>query len=95
MMKNSITIIELTNLVKASVYKGVDDAIRQDNTFTNLLTKVEGYRRYGRSNVDRWLKENLICCSKSGNTKALSRKELDQIASNSNRTTYLPAIERK
>ncbi len=95
MMDNSITIEELTNFVKASVRKGLGYAILQDDILSDLLTKTEAYKRYGRSNVDRWLKENLICVSNYGNRKVLLRKELDQIAAKSNRTTYLTAKERK
>ena len=94
-MDNSITIVELANIVKASVREGLCNAILQDNILSDLLTKTEAYKRYGRSNVDRWLKENLICCSNSGNRKVLPRNEFDQIAASSNRMTYLTSKERK
>ncbi|TDS05979.1 hypothetical protein B0I21_11813 [Sphingobacterium paludis] len=95
MMDNSITIVALINLVKASVRIGLGNAILQHNILLDLLTKTEAYKRYGRSNIDRLLKENLICGSNSGNRRVLLRKELDQIAAKSNRTTYLTAKERK
>lgn len=64
---------------------------------SNLLTKQEAYRIYGRSVVDRWLSEGLIKCTTNGksNKPLMERNVLAAVAAASNRITYLPVADRK
>lgn len=62
-----------------------------------LITKSEAFRRYGRCNVERWLKEGLLTLvSLEGKStrKFIDSKMLRAIAGSSNRITYLPVAER-
>lgn len=54
------------------------------------FTKQQAYRLYGRSDIDRWIAEGLI-----PSKERIDRAVLERIASQSNRTTYLSALERK
>ena len=59
------------------------------------VNKSEAYRRYGRSTVDRWLKEKLITIFKTAQNKnILKLAELEKVASKSNRISYLRVFDR-
>ena len=63
----------------------------------DTLTKAQAYRLYGKNNVDRWCKENLIhpvFQAGSGKKKFIDRLKLEAVARANNRTTYLQAAER-
>lgn len=89
------TISKLSNLFKESVLKGVHDVIKEEDLFADQISKNDAYKMYGRSNVDRWLKEKLICISPVGNKGKIDRQEFEQLASRSNRFLYISAVERK
>jgi hypothetical protein len=55
-----------------------------------MISKSEAFRRFGRTNVDRWIAEGLI--SPIGTT--ISRAALEAVSAASNRLTYLPVAER-
>lgn len=81
----------MRNAVKVSVLKEVSIyGIRDEHIY-----KSEAYRRYGRSTVDRWLKENLITFYKTFHKKnMLKLAELEKVASKSNRISYLQVFDR-
>ncbi|WP_454801375.1 hypothetical protein [Mucilaginibacter phyllosphaerae] len=56
----------------------------------NELSKSQAYRRFGRTNVDRWLREGLINII----DKKINRQALDAVAAESNTITYLRVAER-
>ena len=60
------------------------------------MTKADAYRLYGRSNVDRWLREGLISIGHPTETSQIffDRSELEAVAASSNRITYLPVADR-
>lgn len=86
------TLIKLVGNALKNGLRNVDlkYQIRSEN-----LRKSTAYRIYGRTNVDRWLKEKLIEISIDGNKgTVLNRAELEKIAKSSNRMSYLSVIER-
>ncbi|TDS17763.1 hypothetical protein [Sphingobacterium paludis] len=92
-MRNTIT--KLSNLFKEAVLQGVENVISEEQLFANMLSKNEAYKVYGRSNVDRWLKEKLISISTIGKRGMIDRHKLEQVAACSNRFSYLMTCERK
>lgn len=93
-MKNSMTLVEISSLLKTAVKNGVCSAVQRHKLFLDPISKSEAYKKYGRSNVDRWLKERLISFSRAGNRSVLERDKLEKVARNSNRITYLTTVER-
>jgi hypothetical protein len=87
---NKMKINELANLLKTAATAGADKALAGSGALSDSITKAEAYRRYGRGNVDRWLKEKLFRVS----AKHIDRQKLAQVAAGSNRITYLPAVAR-
>jgi hypothetical protein len=77
-------------LLSNAVDDGTKNVLSNSGINQNKLSKSEAYRIYGRSNVDRWLRENLILIS----DKHLNRSKLEAVAASSNRDTYLPVAER-
>lgn len=88
-------IIKLSNVFKEAVLQGVENVITEEQLFADTLSKNEAYKMYGRSNVDRWLKEKLIIVSHTGKKGMIERQRLEQVAACSNRFSYLMACERK
>lgn len=87
---------ELAELLKKAAEKGTANAIKEEQTVPDQLTKADAYRLYGRSNVDRWLQEGLISKQQPTDTSQIffDRSELEAVAASSNRITYLPARDR-
>lgn len=88
---------ELGFLFKGAVSVGADKALTDSGQLPEALTKAQAFRRYGRTNVERWLKEGLICTTKlggSGSKKMIDRLKLEAVARASNRITYLPVAGR-
>jgi len=57
----------------------------------SFIKKTEAWRLYGRTTIDRWLKEGLIKPKKDGNGTAmvrLDRIELELLSKSSNRHSY-------
>jgi len=77
-------------LLSNAVDDGTKNVLSNSGINQNKLSKSEAYRIYGRSNVDRWLRENLILIS----DKHFNRSKLEAVAASSNRATYLPVAER-
>lgn len=88
--------MELATLLKKAAEQGTANAIKEEHPVPDRLTKAAAYRLYGRSNVDRWLREGLISKQPTANTSQIffDRHELETIAASSNRITYLPVADR-
>jgi hypothetical protein len=80
----------LITILKIASADGAEKALTSAGQLSDHLSKARAYSIYGRSNVDRWLRENLIQIS----DKRINRLKLEAIAAYSNRTTYLPVAER-
>lgn len=87
---------ELAMLLKNAAEQGTAKAIKEERPVPDRLTKADAYRLYGRSNVDRWLREGLISIWQPTDTSQifLDRSELEAVAASSNRITYLPVANR-
>ena len=86
---------ELAVLLKKAAEEGTANAIKEEHPVPERLNKAAAYRLYGRSNVDRWLREGLITTSRTGTSPIfLERSELEAVSAASNRITYLPAADR-
>ena len=83
-------ITELIATLKTTANSGAEKALAVCGSLPADITKAAAYRQYGRTNIDRWLKENLIAFT----NKHFDRQKLSQIAAASNRVTYLPVVER-
>jgi hypothetical protein len=82
---------EVIDLLKDATAEGAGKVLAASGILQDQLSKSEAYKIYGRSNVDRWLSENLIKIS----NRKINRLNLEAIAASSNRVTYLPANQRK
>ena len=83
-------ITELIATLKTTANAGAEKALAVCELLPAGITKAAAYRQYGRTNIDRWLKENLIALT----NKHFDPKKLAQVAEASNRVTYLPVAER-
>jgi hypothetical protein len=81
---------ELTILLINASVQSAEKAFAATGILRDHLSKTQAYQLYGRSNVDRWLSENLIKIS----NKKIDRLKLEAIAASSNRITYLPVADR-
>lgn len=89
---------DLSLLMLNAVNTGVANAVAESRAISPLISKADAYRIYGRSNVDRWLTEQLIShfpVPGISSKKFLDRTKLDSVAAGSNRHTYLPVADRK
>lgn len=89
---------ELAEIFTSAVRKGVMKTLLDNGLISDLLTPAAAYRKYGRSNVERWLQEGLIHYEPAKNGSSprnfLDNHRLEAIAASSNRHTYLQAAER-
>jgi len=81
---------ELSLLLTRISAAGAAKALALCGNQPNSVSKSQAYRLYGRSIVDRWLREGLIHFT----NKHVERAKLKQVAAASNRITYLPVAER-
>ncbi len=92
-----ITRIQLAELLTEAAEMGAKKALSEAGIIKPYLKKSEAFKLYGRSTVERWIKEQLITARKDGNDSAawrLDRIELEAVAKASNRHTYLSVVER-
>lgn len=62
------------------------------------ISLTEAYLKHGRDAIKRWIKEGLltpVSAPKGKRSKKLNKKQLEAVASSSNRVTYLPVRERQ
>lgn len=81
---------DLIATLRTATTAGADKALAAGGSLPSGITKAAAYRQYGRTNIDRWLQENLIQIQ----DKKINRAKLAQVAAASNRITYLPVAER-
>jgi hypothetical protein len=84
-----IELVPLVNFLTKAATSGACKVLEEAG-LKESLTKSEVCRCYGRSNIDRWIREGLLKISK----KCIDRLKLEAIAASSIRTTYLPVAER-
>ena len=81
---------ELVTILRSATTAGAEKALAACGGLPAGITKAAAYRQYGRANIDRWLREDLIAFT----NKHFDRKKLAQVAAASNRVTYLSVAER-
>ncbi|MFS2185617.1 hypothetical protein ACCC92_03025 [Mucilaginibacter sp. Mucisp84] len=86
----------MTRTLLTAVAKSITTVLMQYGDNQPACSKSDAYRQYGRSNVDRWIREGLILPATSGKNskKMIDRDQLARVAAASNRRTYLPVAER-
>ena len=97
-MQLTISQTELQVMLAKAAEIGATRALAAVGSIKPYLNKQEAFKLYGRSNVNRWLKEGLITPRKDGTASAnwrLDRVELETVSKASNRHTYLTTEERK
>jgi hypothetical protein len=82
--------------LKNAIMEGAEKALSQCDIQQVSCTKAEAYRLFGRSDVDRWFTEGLLhLIAKNGKvSKMIDRTQLERVAANSNRISYLMVAER-
>ena len=88
---------ELSGLLIGAVKKGAGELLLKDHFSEDFMTKQDAFKLFGRSTVERWIKEKLLIpLLRDGKVvkKCIERKKLHAIAAKSNRISYLPVAER-
>lgn len=88
---------QLENLLLAIKKFTVKETLVELGLLKPFLTKTQAYKAYGQTTVKRWVEEGLVTLIKDGNNSAMvriNRMEIETVALASNRTTYLPTVER-
>jgi hypothetical protein len=81
---------ELSEILQYAVIKSAGRSGAGAMQQNILLIKLAAYRSYGRSNVDSWLKEDLLKASHKKNYW----KSIKPVYASSNRNSYLPQADR-
>jgi hypothetical protein len=92
-MTGNMKLREFSDLLKAAVLEATEKVIRQNSILPDHYTKAEAYRLYGRATVDRWIEEGLLTKA-NVSRKCIERIKLENVASSSNRITYLRVADR-
>ncbi len=82
---------QFQELIANAVNIGYEKALADNGQIKAHLTKAEAYRKYGRRQVDRWLREKLIDKIKDGTNSSsirLDRTQLETVAMTSNRMSW-------
>lgn len=93
-----ITNVELTRLMSEASEIGAQKALVAVGALSPNISKQEAYKLYGRTDVDRWIKEGHLVANKDGNHSAkcrIDRVKIAELSKKSNRHTYLMVSERK
>ena len=96
-MRYELSQMELSNMLTEAAEMGAKRAYIHLGIIKPYMSKAEAFKMYGRANVDRWIKENLIVPIKDGNYSAklrLDRIKLEMVSKTANRHTYTPVNER-
>lgn len=89
--------IEFVKIFKSATLRGSKSMLSHNKLTSTIITKATAYRIYGRSNIDRWIKEGLLKPTFKSETKSgtyLFQKDVDRVASSSNRISYLMVDDR-
>jgi hypothetical protein len=93
-----ISIPHLRVMLAESAELGATKALIGAGVIKPFLKKAEAYRLYGRTNVDRWLKAQLITPRKDGDSSSsirIDRQEIEIVAKANNWSAYVPVEDRK
>ena len=96
-MRYELSQMELSNMLTEAAEMGAKRAYIHLGIIKPYMSKAEAFKMYGRANVERWVKEQLIIPIKDGGNSAkwrLCRIRLEMVAKTSNRHTYTPVNER-
>lgn len=95
-MNVTMSLTHLRALLVESAEAGAMKALTEVGLLKPYLSKQEAYKLYGRSDVDRWIKEGLIKPERDSFTSKwrLDRVVLKSISSASNRHTFLNTDQR-
>lgn len=77
---------------------GANAAMGKAGMIRPYLSKQEAFKTYGRTVVERWIKEGLVTPRKDGSDTAkwrIDRTEIESVAKASNRPSYTMVTERK
>lgn len=86
---------DMIDLFNNALRVGVQKETSRFGIIGIYINKTDAYQRYGRTTVDRWIKERLVSNYKTKPKKeVLKLAELQEISSKSNRVTYLPSPDR-
>ncbi len=86
-----LTLDELSKIIADASELGAKRALISTGALKAFLSASQAYKIYGRSNVDRWIKEGLISPQKDGDKNTavrLDRMLLESIAASSNRISF-------
>lgn len=96
MVLSNVPPSKLVQMLKISVQKGIKVATKSVGNSSVSLKKSEAYRQFGRTTVDRWIKEGLVTTHLTGNGETrINKAEIRKVARSSNRITYLEVENRK
>lgn len=87
----------LSAMLQDAAELGATSALSQHGLIKPNISKQEAYRKYGSSDVKRWISEGLIELVKDGSTSAkyrISRAQIDAVSKVSNRPSYQTVKER-
>ncbi len=82
---------QFQELIANAVNIGYQKALVENGQLKAYLSKADAYRKYGRRQVDRWIREKLVTKVKDGTNSSsirLDRTELETVAMTSNRMSW-------
>lgn len=80
-MEVNLTIDQLRRLIEYSAKMGAKVILSKSGEVKPYLKKSEAFKKYGRKNVEHWIREGLITPRKDGNYSAAWRIDLLEIES--------------
>ncbi len=86
----TIEVFELKSLISDAVEIGIH-RYEQEKVSNPYMSKREAYAKYGRENVDRWIREGLIRQEKDGDKNhkiRINRMQIKAAAAASNRVSF-------
>lgn len=86
---------ELFFYLKQAIEDGASKALIATAAVPKLINKAQAYRQYGRSNIDRWILEDILHPVSTQTSQILfDPEDLESISKSNNRITYLQVAER-
>lgn len=84
---NHETSIVIQDIVKITTHK----VLIETGQLKPFISQNEAFRRYGRTTVERWIKEGLVKLIKDGDKncdKRIDRVQIESVAHTSNRASW-------
>lgn len=97
-MNYTISLTQLRALMVDAGEVAAKKALTEAGLMTDTLNKAQAYKKHGRSDIDRWIKEGLLHPVRDGSGKVkwrIDRLELEAVSKAENRHTFLNTEERK